>query len=401
MDEVKARFNCKNLNNNKLKTIIKSGSMVSIVHHKGDPQDVNRIIASVNGFKVEVLPSKGFSIGQVFIDGQPKLWNPPIDICDPEDLDLFSDEIAINGNPAPGFTFLKTFSGGIEFYGLRNWGMPFYDEQTNFHHPLHGETSNIPVDYCDIKISDEEIILSASFVYRDLNDKDTETWYLRGSELFEVKRSVIINKDKSQIQLIDRVKNISKGVIKPDWGYHITFLPANGSRLIVPSASVENRSGENVPEDFERWSSGKNNKLREETGIIHKGLKDFPTENGRLSYALVIHPDNTGIKVSFPVSPYFQTWFCKGGAYTEEFTRVSDGKPLFEKNWDGIGIEFGSSALDHNGNTDQSIPEQALLQPGSSINIPLSIDFVKGNELLLLSDKILIIYVNRLFVHKL
>ncbi len=118
-----------------------------------------------------------------------------------------------------------------------------------------------------------------------------------------------------------------------------------------------------------------------------------------MAYSILIHPDQTGLKVSFPLSPYFQTWYCNGGENSNEFTRVSDGKPLFEKNWDGIGIEFGSSALDHNGNTDQSIPEQALLQPGSSIIIPLSIDFVKGNELLLLSDKIQIIYVNRVFVH--
>ena len=222
---------------------------------------------------------------------------------------------------------------------------------------------------------------------------------MQGCGLFEVERKVIVVKDK--LQLIDSVKNISNEPLKPDWGYHITFLPTKGSQLQVPSASVENRSGDKVPKDFDRWSPARNNKVREEIGIIHKGLKKFSSENGRFSYALVIHPDNTGIKVSFPVSPYFQTWFCKGGAYTEEFTRVSDGKPLFSRNWDGIGIEFGSSALDHNGNTDSSIAEQVSLAPGSLIEIPLSIDFVDGNELQLVDEKIQKINMNRVFVHKL
>jgi len=388
MSDATIRLYCKDLTSNKYQTIVESGSSVSLIHSSGDPPSVNRILASVNEFEVELLPSKGFSVGQVYLNGQPKLWKPPIGICDPDTLDLFSDEVAINGTPAPGFTFLKTFSAGIEFYGLRNWGMPLYDERKNFLHPLHGETSNIPVDFCDIEINDKEIRLSASFVYRDIPVKSTGIWYLQGSDLFEVKRLVVIRKDKPQFQLIDSVKNISKEPLKPDWGYHITFLPADGSRLLVPSSSVENRSGDKVPENFDQWSPAKNNQLREETGIIHKGLKTIPSENGNLSYGLVVHPDHTGIKVSFPASPYFQTWFCRGGANTHEFTKVSDGEPLFNRNWDGIGIELGSSALDHNGNTDQSIPEQVLLDPGSLTMITLSIEFVDGNELKQLSEEI-------------
>ena len=401
MSNAAIRFYCKDLASNKSQTIIESGSSVSLIHRSGDPPSVNRINASVNGFEVELLPSKGLSVGQVYLDGRPVFWNPPIGICDPDTLDLFSDEVAINGTPAPGFTFLKTFSAGIEFYGLRNWGMPFYEEQTGFLHPVHGETSNIPVDFCDIEINDEGMMLTASFVYRDIPDKSTGTWYLQGRELFQVERRVFIGKDKPQLQLIDRVKNISKEPLKPDWGYHITFLPADGSHLLTPSTSVENRSGDKVPGDFDRWSPANNDHVREETGIIHKGLKTIQSEYGNLSYALVIHPDHTGIKISFPVSPYFQTWLCRGGAYTDEFTKVSDGKPLFPRNWDGVGIELGSSALDHNGNTDPSVPEQVSLDPGSSIILPLLIDFVDGNELQQLSEVIRKNNENRVFLPEL
>ena len=378
--------------------VVDSGSSVSLVHRSGDPPTVNRINASVGGFEVELLPSKGFAVGQVYQDGRPLLWNPPIGICDPEPLNLFSDEVAINGTPAPGFTFLKTFAAGIEFYGLRNWGMPVFDKGKEFQHPVHGETSNIPVDFCDVEIRNGEITLSTLFIYRDMPHKLSGTWYLQGPELFKVERRVVIRKENPRLQLMDRVTNISQEPLKPDWGYHITFFPSDDSRLLVPSTSAENRSGETVPEDFDRWSPAKNSEIREETGIIHKGLKTHPSDYGDLGYVLVTHPDHTGIKVSFPASPYFQTWFCKGGANSKEFTRVSDGKPLFSRNWDGMGIEFGSSALDHDGNTDQSVSEPGSLAPGSSIEIPLRLDFMGGNELRELSEEIRDNNVNRVFL---
>ncbi|MEN8228214.1 MAG: DUF4432 family protein [Bacteroidota bacterium] len=398
MGKEKTRFFCKNLASNQSLVVVDSDCSVSLVHQSGDPPGVNRINASLNGFDVELLPSKGFSIGQVFRDGKPVFWNPPIGICDPDTLDLFSDEIAINGTPSPGFTFLKTFCGGIEFYGLRNWGMPSVDEKTNFHHPIHGETSNIPVDHCDVEINDREIRLSASFIYREFPCKPAGTWYLKGRELFEVERRVVIGRNKPQLQIIDRIKNIRNKPLRPDWGYHITFHPSDGSQLVIPSASAENRSGNTVPGSFDRWSPATNNKMREETGIIHKGLKTKPSDFGNLGYALVIHPENTGCKISFPVSPYFQTWFCKGGAQSKEFTRVSDGKALYSRNWDGMGIEFGSSALDHNGNTDMSVPGEVPLDPGSSIEIPLVIDFADGIELQQLSEEIRKINENRVLL---
>lgn len=396
MDNKKSRFICRGPASVKSQTIVGSGAAVSLIHRQEDPPDVNRIIASFRDLQVEILPSKGFSIGQVYLNGRPQLWDPPIGICDPGTLNLYSDEIAINGTPAPGFTFLKTFCGGIEFYGLRNWGMPRYDEQKKFLHPLHGETSNIPVDFCDVEINDKEIKLSSSFIYRDMVDNAPGIWYRQGRELYEVVRLVVIGKNR--IQLIDRVKNISEETLKPDWGYHITFHPTDGSRLLVASSSVENRSGERVPEDFDRWSPAVNSRVREETGIIHKGLRHIISENGNFCYALVVHSDRPEIKIRFPASPYFQTWFCRGGADSNEFTKVSGGKPLFTRNWDGMGIEIGASALDHNENTDPSVPEPAPLAPGSSLEISLTLDFVDGKVLKELSDEIRKFNENRVFV---
>lgn len=383
------RLNCKGPASNTPCFEVDSGGSVSLVHQSGDPASVNRIKASFHGFEVELLPSKGLALGRVFREGKPVFWNPPIGICDPDTLDLYSDEIAINGTPSPGFTFLRTYCGGIEFYGLRNWGMPAEDKHTKFQYPIHGETSNIPVDYCDLEIDENEISLSASYIYREIPSSPTGTWYLEGPELFKVERRVrIMGRDKHQLEIIDRITNISDAPLLPDWGYHITFQPTDGSQILLPSSSAKNRSGEDVPGDFETWTPAKDNKVRTETGIIHKGLKTHKTDFGDLAYGLLMHPDHSGLMISFPLSPYFQTWICSGGAGSTEFTKVSDGKPLFSKNWDGIGIEIGSSALDHDGNTDPVVPDQAALNPGSSIEIPLLIEFPDINEIGHLAEEI-------------
>jgi hypothetical protein len=68
----------------------------------------------------------------------------------------------------------------------------------------------------------------------------------------------------------------------------------------------------------------------------------------------LIYPDGSRLEVSTTPSPYFQTWFCNGGKGSGEFTD-SNGKSLLRRNWDGMGIEIGSSPLDHNGNIDETV----------------------------------------------
>ncbi len=41
-----------------------------------------------------------------------------------------------------------------------------------------------------------------------------------------------------------------------------------------------------------------------------------------------------------------------------------NGDSLLKKNWDGMGIEIGSSPLDHDGNTDQSMQYEPALKHG-------------------------------------
>jgi hypothetical protein len=168
-------------------------------------------------------------------------------------------------------------------------------------------------------------------------------------------------------QVTDEILNISEVPLVPDWGYHITFRPVAGSRLLVPSARVMARPGGDLPEDVETWHPAAKEKTRSETGIIHQGLMRDSTGGTGSCKVLLRYPDGLPIVLSFPPSPYFQTWFCNGGAFSEEFTMAGTGEPLLKRNWDGQGVEFGSSPLDHDGNSDPSVSYRAQLEPGESL----------------------------------
>jgi hypothetical protein len=322
--------------------------------------------------EVALLPSKGLSLGQAWMMGKPNSWEAPINVPNTDTIDLWSDEVSINGSPAPGFTFLKTLVGGIELYGLRNWGMPaVIDGKLQ---PLHGETSNIPVSEVQFGVDNDECFVGASFIYRTFEGEDNLPWYLRGEALFKVTKKLVLKKNTSGIHLEDTIENISNRILVPDWGYHITFRPEEGAKYIVPSQMAQTRGGNALPADIQTWHKAKDESVRIETGIIHKNIT--VSEKG-LCESQLVYPDGSGIKVSTTPSRYFQTWFCCGGKGSAEFTD-SAGNSLLHKNWDGMGVEIGSSALDHDGNIDKSVDYNPELKPGEMKRIEISINWLKN-----------------------
>jgi hypothetical protein len=335
--------------------------------------------------EVELLPSKGLSLGQAWIKGKPVFWEAPINLPDTETIDLWSDEVCINGVPAKGFTFLKTLVAGIELYGLKNWGMPV--EKDGRLELLHGETSNIPVSEIQYSVEKDVCTIQSGFDYRSFEGDVKLPWYLRGEALFRVTRKLVLKEDIPEINLEDIIENISNRSLIPDWGYHITFRPEDGARYRVPSRSVSERSGNELPDDIETWHKAADEKVRTETGIIHKGLLQKKSADGKkVSASLLIYPDSTGIAVTTTPALYFQTWFCCGGKDSKEFT-FRNGESLLKRNWDGMGIEIGSSPLDHDGNTDNSVDYNAELKPGEAAKINIGISFTEGNELLSMAEE--------------
>lgn len=376
-------FNVKDLSLNKKNETERNGFNFSIFHSENDPDTANRIRVSNKLVDVELLPSKGLSVSQAWINGRPIFWDAPIELTDTETLDLWSDEILINGNPAPGFTFLKTFSGGVEFYGLKNWGMPtIIDGKLQ---SLHGETSNIPVSEVQFIVDGDVCTVKANFIYRTFEGDDKFPWYERGEEIFRVTKNLILIRNSLEIRIDDTIENVSNTNQIPDWGYHVTFKPVPGAKYLVPARIAKSRSGGQLPVNYNIWQPSPDPKQRIENGIIYKDFQK--QDNGDFCHSLLLNPDGSGIVVKTPLSPYFQTWFCAGGAHTNEFT-LRNGEPVFKRNWDGIGIEFGSSALDHDGNTDSSLSSEAVLYQKKTRRIDIALTFLDSSKIVELKDSI-------------
>jgi hypothetical protein len=380
-------FNVKDLTLNAKNELDLDGFRLCIFHHEDDPVTANRVKVRHENVEVEFFPSKGFSIAQAWIKGQAIFWEAPISLPDTEDLDLWSDEISINGNPAPGFTFLKTLTGGLELYGLKNWGMPV--TMNGKVEALHGETSNIPVDEILFGTENEKKCwIQASFLYRTFAGDDHQPWYKRGEAIFRVTRKLTIPANGLEFMVEDTIENISNIIQRPDWGYHITLRPEKGARLLVPSRKVREREGSTLPADIETWHSAEDVSVRTETGIIHQELLVGHAEPGPDTVvSLLVYPDHTGLAISVPPPPYFQTWFCKGGKGSGEFTNRK-GESILMKNWDGMGLEIGSSALDHDGNTDKTVSYEPDLNPGAQLVIPLRIKWLDEHNALDLEAEI-------------
>jgi hypothetical protein len=361
-------FNVKNLSQNSTNDLLENGFHCSLIHLPEDPANANRLRISYEGTIVELLPSKGFSLSQVWIKGKPIFWEAPINLPDTETLDLWSDEVCINGVQAKGFTFLKTLVAGIELYGLKNWGMPV--EKDGRLQLLHGETSNIPIDDVSLDIEKETCTISSSFIYHSFEGHIEKPWYKRGEALYKVSRKLTLTKGNFEIKLEDTIENISNHNLSPDWGYHITFRPEEGTKLIVPSRKTEVRGGGLLPENYNIWSAGNDISKRTETGIIYKEL--LIDIGGNKTETVIQYPDGSAVKVSVPPVPYFQSWMCSGGKGSKEFT-FKNGESLLHKHWDGIGIEIGSSALDHDGNTDKSVEYMQELAPGEKKTIGICV----------------------------
>ena len=363
-------LNVKDLSQNSTNTFNKNGFCLSIFHLEGEPEMANRVRISNQYLEVEMLPSKGFSLSQAWIHGTPVFWDAPSDLPDTETIDLWSDEICINGVPSPGFTYLKTFIAGVELLGMRNWGMPV--TANNRLLPLHGETSNIPVKELLLEIKEDNCTLQASFIYRTFDKEHKQPWYENGEELFKVTKKLILNNNSTKIRIEDSFENISKEDQLPDWGYHVTFRPELGAKYLVSARHAERRGGGALPKDFEVWQASPDNFKRIEHGTIYKGLSDIDTSG--LHTSMLLYPDGKGIVVKTTPSPYFQTWFCSGGAGSSEFT-WKNREPVLKRNWDGIGIEFGSCALDHDGNTDPEVENEKVRKPGESRKIVIEFEF--------------------------
>ena len=355
---------------------------INLHHVKPDHDDVKRLYIERDGFSVELVPSKGLSVRDVFYKGKPMFWEPPMEkIYSPSEVRL-NEPMLIDGVLTPGMSWLRYFSAHIEMLGLLNWGMPTGGMG------LHGNASNIPVNNLTVESGHEGVTVSGSF---EIFDADGITLHNHSGKnvkpLFRVEKTVTILENRPGIYLKDRVTNLSDSETVPQWGYHVQLRPEEGAEYLIPGKIIEERFGGDVPDNHRIWTPAGVPEIREEKGFIYKKLMTshpFPEElsSSEGVTSLLLYRDGSGIAVSFTRPAYLQSWFSCGGADGTNFMipggSGGEAQKLLLKNWDGVGPEFGNTALDADGNTDPENPP-AVLKPGESLDIEILAEFT-GRE---------------------
>ncbi len=350
------------LRSGSLRTVRLADSTVEITRAAHDGPRVRRLVLTMPcDVRVELLPTKGLSVGEFRVGGRHVFWDPPFDrIIDPDELDL-SGMMLINGEKLPGFRWVENFTGGVELLGLRNWGMPTVDPRSGELLPIHGTASNIPVSGVVCEVTGASATVRARFTMRDGRSRRGEgprCWYERGNPLWEIARTITVRCDPEvSMTILDTITNRSDKPCSPDWGYHVQFRAEDGARLVIPSEVTTVRRGGKVPADFDVWRRGERAGPRRERGYLHKGCPlNKCAALGSVVSGEVLYRDGARTTFLIPAAPYVQSWFSSGGSGADEFALPEDPNADFmKKPWNGFGPEIGASALDHDGDVDPSV----------------------------------------------
>lgn len=345
---------------------------VRLVRRDADASDVRRIhIETGDGYFLELLPSKGLSVGRFATPSGDLFWKIPVEgLISPEKLDLLAPML-VEGESVEALRWIENFAGAIELLGLSNWGMPYRPVGSTSPLPLHGEASQIPVDYCELHGGEQTLTARSSFDVYDrwweATKDDPRPWYLRGVRQWRVVRQVTLDTEGRRLQVVDTITNEGDEPRRPDWGYHVQLRPEDGARFIVPCDSVVSRTGQEVPDDFQVWKAARDERVREERGYIHTGCTTKADTHGRRSVECTAkYPTAPDVTVTIPYAPYIQSWFSCGGKGGRSFDLPERPDGTFMKvGWDGFGPEFGASPLDHDGACNPEVVEP-VLAPGQA-----------------------------------
>ncbi|RKF14369.1 DUF4432 family protein [Alginatibacterium sediminis] len=309
---------------------------VEVLHKPCDPDSVRRIMLTNPTLSVEILPSKGMSIGEAFYLDKPFFWIPPQPSLLAKDSFDINAPFVVRGQENTGLRWVEAFTGGVELLGLSNWGLR--REEKGVVYGLHGEASNISVNSFDILFESEFAQVKASFLVFDWDEQGYPA--KNQKPIYRVTRRIRIQKHGKALELFDDIENISTHQRVPQWGYHIQLRPQAGAELISNSANVENRKDEPLSDTYNVWQPVPYGENRIEKGAIHQGLACVEINGVECVRPFLKYQDNSGIVMHLPRSPFYLSWVSAGGAGTDEFcypvNKLGEYEPLLKRSWDGI-----------------------------------------------------------------
>jgi len=345
-----------------------------------DAEDVRRLALSWGGGSIDLLPTKGLSIGAYVHGSWKPFWEPEVPgLISPDREDLLGPML-IHGASMESMRWLENFAGCVELLGFSNWGMPDREPGGSTILPLHGEASHIPVSRLEVTAGGTAVATTAVIHGRVpiphawWTDADTSRpWYERGQAQWRLDRWIVLSLKAPRLVIVDEVTNVGRASRHLDWGYHFQFRAQDGARLMIPSRSVEGRFGSQLPEQFERWEPSPDAATpsqRYERGYIHKGLDVETSPIGTpVVRGLAEYPSETSTCFIMPAAAFTLSWFSCGGAGSLEFAIPErPQESAIPIPWDGMGPEIGASSLDHDGNVDPAI-SHAPVEPGQTVRL--------------------------------
>ena len=351
---------------------------ISLYRGEADAPDVRRVKVSWDGGEIDLLPTKGLSIGSYKHGEWEPFWEPVRPGLISPDAENLLGPVLVHGEPVQSLRWLENFAGCVELLGLSNWGMPLPEKERNIVLPLHGEASHIPITVMRVSVGQREVLIQGSF---NLNPKwwkepESDTpWYQRGDAAWRVERTILLRLDTPAMEFVDSLTNLTDQPATPDWGYHLQFRAEPGAELIIPSREMSSRFGGEVEDAFRTWKRAEKPGERVERGYIHKGLE---TEESPLGTPVVAgsarYPSGPNTRFLIPLAAYTLSWFSSGGKGSLEFSLPESPKEsLIPVPWNGMGPEIGASALDHDGNVDPAVVH-APVEPGRACRLYFRIE---------------------------
>ncbi len=189
---------------------------------------------------VDVLPTRGMGIWQAHHRGIRFGWHSPVDgPVHPSFVPLEAPS---------GLGWLEGFDELMVRCGLCSNGAPEFDENHRLKSPLHGRIANLPARDVRVAMDSDQRHISVSGTV-------TESRFL--FHRWELKTTISLDADSNEIQVVDRVRNLSDRRNSFQLLYHCNFGPPvleSGSQIFIQTQSLRARDS-HCEKSIHQWNT--------------------------------------------------------------------------------------------------------------------------------------------------
>ena len=207
----------------------------------GIRDNVDVVTIDTGRLKVAVLPTRGMGIWKAWLGDWEVGWKSPVPgPVHPAFVNL--------GEPS-GLGWIDGFDEMFVRCGLESNGAPDFDPKTNrLAYPLHGRIANKPASQVEISFDSakKEIAIKGTV-------DEIRFHFLK----LRMTSTISVRLDSNEIQIHDRVENLSGSKAETQMLYHVNFgipLLDAGSRVVAPFKTVVPRNA-HAASGIDRWDN--------------------------------------------------------------------------------------------------------------------------------------------------